>query len=107
MVERREQEKQDAKMERGDHLFLTTLLKMRLMHTVFRDVRRPKLQQMYDSLSRKQLDDCNSEDNVGLWEEVCKDYNSESYSPTSYTFPELHSKFRLAIFLPRLAHWSL
>ena len=60
---------------------------------------------MYDSLSRKQLDERNSEDNVDSWEEVCEDYNSESYSPTSYTFPKLHSKFRLPISLPRPEHF--
>ena len=101
MVERNEQEKQDAKMERGDHLYLTTLVKMRIMHAVFEDSRRPKLQRMYDSLSRKQLDDRNSGDNIDLWDEVCQDYNSEAYSPTSFTFPDLHSKFRLPVSLPR------
>ena len=104
MVERNEQEKEDAKMERGDHLYLNTLLKMRLTHALFEDSRRPLLQRMYDSLSRKQLDDRNSGDSVGLWEQVCEDYNSETYSPTSYTFPELHSKFRRPILLPRPAH---
>ena len=43
MVERNEQEKEDAKMERGDHLYLTTLLKMRLTHALFEDSRRPLL----------------------------------------------------------------
>ena len=56
MMEQREQEKQDAKMERGNYIFLSTLLKIWLMHAVFRDIRRNKLQRMYDSLSRKQLD---------------------------------------------------
>ena len=72
---------------------------------MFRDSRRDKLQRMYDSLSRKQLDDRNSEDNVDLWEEVCKDYNSESYYPTSFIFPKLHSKFRLPISLPLPDHF--
>ena len=65
----------------------------------FRDSRRAKLQCMYDSLSRKQLDDHNSEGSVDLWQEVCDDYNSETYAPMSFTFPDLHSKFRIAISL--------
>ena len=64
----------------------------------FRDCRRDKLQRMYDSLSRKQLDDRNSSENhVDLWQEVCDDYNLQTYAPMSCTFPDLHSKFRIPI----------
>ena len=53
---------------------------------------------MYDSLSRKQLDDRNSSENhVDLWQEVCDDYNLQTYAPMSCTFPDLHSKFRIPI----------
>ena len=62
-----------------------------------RECRRDKLQKLYDSLSRKQLDDRNSENRVDLWQETCDDYNDETYAPVSYTFPDLHSKFSIAI----------
>ena len=54
---------------------------------------------MYDSLSRKQLNNRNFEGYIALWQEISGEYNMKTYAPMSYTFPKLHSNFKIAIAL--------
>ena len=58
---------------------------------------------MYDSLSRKQLNNRKFEGYIALWQEVRGEYNMKTYAPMSYTFPKLHRNFKIdiALVLPK------
>ena len=59
---------------------------------------------MFDSLTRKELDERNSMDRENDVYDACRDdYNDDSWIPETYVLPNLHSKFSVAIrleFLP-------
>ena len=71
-------------MKEGEHMRVTTMIKIRVIHAFLRDSHRDKLRTMYNSLKRKSINERSSNAcELTIWQKCCDNYNDSLWEPYS------------------------